>query len=160
MAHCNREKIYDIKFLGGYMFNIGLPELLIIVAIALIVFGPNKLPELAKAFGRAMREFKKATEEVKESFEAETKDLEEFKSTLIEEKERFISHMAEDVSEAMEETSVSSEATPERITESETSVWAESPSLEETPFSPEGDQTEKKNKEEPEGAKEGVPSHG
>jgi TatA/E family protein of Tat protein translocase len=53
------------------MFNIGLPELLIIVAIALIVFGPNKLPELAKAFGRAMREFKKATEEVKESFEAE-----------------------------------------------------------------------------------------
>ena len=57
------------------MFNIGLPELLIIVAIALIVFGPNKLPELAKAFGRAMREFKKATEEVKESFEAETKDL-------------------------------------------------------------------------------------
>ena len=64
------------------MFNIGIPELLIIVAIALIVFGPNKLPELAKAFGRAMREFKKATEEVKESFEAETKDLEELKSTL------------------------------------------------------------------------------
>jgi TatA/E family protein of Tat protein translocase len=64
------------------MFNIGLPELLIIVAIALIVFGPNKLPELAKAFGRAMREFKKATEEVKESFEAETKDLEELKVGL------------------------------------------------------------------------------
>ena len=67
------------------MFNIGLPELLIIVAIALIVFGPNKLPELARAFGKAMREFKKATEEVKESFEAETKDLEEFKHTLTDE---------------------------------------------------------------------------
>ena len=64
------------------MFNIGLPELLIIVAIALIVFGPNKLPELARAFGRAMREFKKATEEVKESFEAETKDLDDIKETL------------------------------------------------------------------------------
>jgi len=64
------------------MFNIGLPELLIIVAIALIVFGPNKLPELAKAFGRAMREFRKATEEVKESFEAETRDLEEIKHTI------------------------------------------------------------------------------
>jgi TatA/E family protein of Tat protein translocase len=67
------------------MFNIGLPELMIIVAIALIIFGPNKLPELAKAFGRAMREFKKATEEVKQSFEAETKDLEELKTNITEE---------------------------------------------------------------------------
>ncbi len=64
------------------MFNIGVPELLIILAIALIVFGPNKLPELAKAFGKAMREFKRATEEVKESFEAETKDLEDVKTSL------------------------------------------------------------------------------
>ena len=64
------------------MFNIGLPEILIIGAIALIVFGPNKLPELAKALGRAMREFKKATDEVKESFEAETRDLEEIKSAI------------------------------------------------------------------------------
>ncbi len=64
------------------MFNIGLPEMLIILVIALIVFGPNKLPELAKAFGKAMREFKKATEEVKESFREETKDLEEIKSNL------------------------------------------------------------------------------
>jgi TatA/E family protein of Tat protein translocase len=64
------------------MFNIGLPEMLIILAVALIVFGPNKLPELAKAFGRAMREFKKATEEVKESFAAETKDLEELKTSI------------------------------------------------------------------------------
>ena len=64
------------------MFNIGLPELLIILAIALIVFGPNKLPELAKSLGKAMREFKKATEEVKESFVAETKDLEEVKDSI------------------------------------------------------------------------------
>jgi TatA/E family protein of Tat protein translocase len=64
------------------MFNIGLPEMLIILAIALIVFGPNKLPELARAFGKAMREFKKATEEVKESFREETKDLEELKSSI------------------------------------------------------------------------------
>ena len=51
------------------MFNIGLPELLIIAAIALIVFGPNKLPELARAFGRAMREFRKATEEEEQASE-------------------------------------------------------------------------------------------
>jgi len=64
------------------MFDIGLPELLVIIVIALIVFGPNKLPELAKAFGKAMREFKKATEEMKESFEEETRDLKELKSPL------------------------------------------------------------------------------
>ncbi len=57
------------------MFNIGFPELLIIVVIALIVFGPNKLPELAKGFGRAMREFKKATEGVKENIMSEVGDL-------------------------------------------------------------------------------------
>jgi sec-independent protein translocase protein TatA len=112
------------------MFNIGLPELLIIVAIALIVFGPNKLPELAKAFGRAMREFKKATEEVKESFEAETKDLEELKSTLTEEKEKFLTNLAEGVSEATEETSPYSEATTERMAESEASVLTEPPTHE------------------------------
>jgi Tat protein translocase TatB subunit len=64
------------------MFDIGLPELLVIIVIALIVFGPERLPELAKAFGKSMREFKKATEEVKESFDEETKDLRELKNTL------------------------------------------------------------------------------
>jgi TatA/E family protein of Tat protein translocase len=64
------------------MFNIGIPEMLIILVIALVIFGPNKLPELARAFGKAMREFKKATEEVKESFREETKDFEELKTTV------------------------------------------------------------------------------
>ncbi len=82
------------------MFNIGLPELLIIVAIALIVFGPNKLPELAKAFGKAMREFKKATEEMKESFEAETKDLEEIKSTLTQ--ENLLADLTEEITTSTE----------------------------------------------------------
>jgi Tat protein translocase TatB subunit len=142
------------------MFNIGFPELLIIVAIALIVFGPNKLPELARAFGRAMREFKKATEEVKESFEAETKDLEELKSTLIEEKEKFISDMAEEVSQIPEEGYVSSEETSEKKSESEPSVLVKSSSIEEAPFPSEGGKTGKKEEEESEGAKEGIPSHG
>ena len=43
------------------------PDLLVILAIALIVFGPKKLPELAKTIGKAMAELKKTTEEVKES---------------------------------------------------------------------------------------------
>ena len=41
------------------------PDLLVILVIALIVFGPKKLPELAKTIGRALGEFKKTTEEVK-----------------------------------------------------------------------------------------------
>ena len=51
----------------GIMFGIGLPELIIIAIIALIVIGPQKLPEMAKAFGRAFVEFKKAAEEIKNS---------------------------------------------------------------------------------------------
>ncbi len=51
------------------MFGIGMPELLIIMAIALIVIGPKKLPDLAKSLGRALNEFKKATREFKDSMD-------------------------------------------------------------------------------------------
>jgi TatA/E family protein of Tat protein translocase len=51
------------------MFGIGMPEMLLILAIALIVIGPKKLPDLAKSLGRAMREFKKATNEFKETIQ-------------------------------------------------------------------------------------------
>jgi TatA/E family protein of Tat protein translocase len=51
------------------MFGMGMPEILLILALALIVIGPKKLPDIAKAMGRAMREFKKATTELKETME-------------------------------------------------------------------------------------------
>ena len=54
------------------MFGIGFPELLIILLIALIVIGPKRLPELAKALGRGMAEFKKAIEEVKSEIDVDT----------------------------------------------------------------------------------------
>jgi TatA/E family protein of Tat protein translocase len=146
--------------LRGFMFNIGLPELLIIVAIALIVFGPNKLPELAKAFGRAMREFKKATEEVKESFEAETKDLEELKDTLSGERDNFLADLAEGASETPEESPPSSEATTERITESEASTHSEAPPVEEASSSSESGKAEKDKKEGSGGTQEGILSNG
>lgn len=60
------------------MFGIGMPELILILAIALVVIGPKKLPDLAKSLGRAMREFKRATSEFKESMEIDT-ELNEFK---------------------------------------------------------------------------------
>ena len=55
------------------MFGIGFPELLLIMAIALIVLGPKRLPDLARALGRGFSEFKRATEELKQTFEAESR---------------------------------------------------------------------------------------
>ncbi len=50
------------------MFGIGMPELLLILGLALIVLGPKKLPELAKALGKGMAEFRRATDELKQEF--------------------------------------------------------------------------------------------
>ena len=52
------------------MFDIGLQEMLIIGVIALLVFGPSKLPELGRMFGRAMREFRRASDEFRSTVES------------------------------------------------------------------------------------------
>ena len=65
------------------MFNMGMTEMLIIGAIALVVIGPKKLPDIARSLGRGLKEFKKASNEFKhtikqeldESTGSETKDL-------------------------------------------------------------------------------------
>ncbi|WP_028986755.1 twin-arginine translocase TatA/TatE family subunit [Thermicanus aegyptius] len=44
--------------------NIGIPGLILLLILALIIFGPNKLPELGRAFGKTIREFKTATNEM------------------------------------------------------------------------------------------------
>jgi len=158
------------------MFNIGLPEMLIILAIALIVFGPNKLPELARAFGKAMREFKKATEEVKESFREETKDLEELKSSITD--QNLLTDLAEAMSEEekppeapqpsempaevaqAEEPPVLADASTEDIA-SDAAVAPEGIPCPEKASTPgEGEKIEEVKKEEPKEAKEGIPSHG
>ena len=63
------------------MFGMGMPEILLILAIALIVLGPKKLPEIAKSLGRGIAEFKKATRDFKQSVEVDN-DFKEAKETL------------------------------------------------------------------------------
>jgi Tat protein translocase TatB subunit len=63
------------------MFGIGMPEVLLILAVALIVIGPKKLPDLAKSLGRAFNEFKKATQEFKQSIEINS-DIKDVKETF------------------------------------------------------------------------------
>jgi TatA/E family protein of Tat protein translocase len=179
-----REKLWYKGKRRFFMFNIGLPEMLIIVAIALIVFGPNKLPELARAFGKAMREFKKATEEVKESFREETKDLEEIRGNISQE------NLLTDLADALEEPPTSgSGPLPASQAVSETSfpteASTESLALAGSPPSPDGPSNQakagefssrteaeesekisppgkeaKEKKEEQKEANEGTPSHG
>ncbi|HLR79926.1 MAG TPA: twin-arginine translocase TatA/TatE family subunit [Bacillota bacterium] len=53
--------------------NIGLPGLILILIIALIIFGPSKLPEIGKAFGTSLKEFKHATKGIVNDDEAKEK---------------------------------------------------------------------------------------
>jgi len=59
------------------MLNIGMPELLVILAVALIVLGPKRLPEIARALGKAMGEFRRATAGLNEELENARAMLEE-----------------------------------------------------------------------------------
>lgn len=60
--------------------SIGMPELIIIFVIALIIFGPRKLPELGRSLGKSLAEFKRASNELKSTLEEEIR-LEEQQKT-------------------------------------------------------------------------------
>ena len=61
--------------------SVGMPEMLIILVIALIIFGPRKLPELGRSLGKSLAEFKRASNELKSTLEEEIR-LEEQRSAL------------------------------------------------------------------------------
>ncbi|MGM0753113.1 MAG: twin-arginine translocase TatA/TatE family subunit [Bacillota bacterium] len=54
--------------------NIGIPGLILVLVIALIIFGPSKLPEIGRAFGSTLREFKKSTRELVSDGESESRE--------------------------------------------------------------------------------------
>jgi|GraSoiStandDraft_10_1057309.scaffolds.fasta_scaffold1732644_1 sec-independent protein translocase protein TatA len=59
------------------MFNVGPAEIMMILLIALIVFGPKRLPEIGKTVGKGLREFRKASQDIKDELSASMADEDE-----------------------------------------------------------------------------------
>lgn len=91
------------------MFGIGFPELLLILALALIVVGPDKLPEIARTIAKTLVDLKKTAEGLKDSFDEEDNPLKDIKPQL------------EDAAKNFKET----------ILDEETKTWKPSQELEE-----------------------------
>jgi len=64
------------------MFNIGPGELIVILILALVLLGPEKLPEMARTVGKGMRELRRATEDLKDQVESEFYKLDENKPVV------------------------------------------------------------------------------
>lgn len=59
------------------IFGIGLPEMAVIMVVALLIFGPKKLPEIGRSMGKAMRSFQEASREFETEFKREAEQLEQ-----------------------------------------------------------------------------------
>jgi len=68
----------QLKFIGvdQFMFNIGMQELLLIAAVALLVVGPKRLPDVAKSLGKGLAEFRRTAEDVTDSFKGNLQESE------------------------------------------------------------------------------------
>lgn len=66
------------------IFGIGLPEMAVIMAVALLVFGPKKLPEIGRSLGKAIRGFQDASQEFQSEFKKEAAQIEEAVKTTAE----------------------------------------------------------------------------
>jgi sec-independent protein translocase protein TatA len=77
-----RHSVFSERKQGQMLGSIGMPELVIIFIIALIIFGPRKLPELGRSLGRSIAEFKRASNELKNTLEEEIRIDEEHRSSV------------------------------------------------------------------------------
>jgi Tat protein translocase TatB subunit len=80
------------------MFGIGMPELLLILALALIVLGPKKLPELARALGKGMAEFRRATDELKDELRQMEHEIDESSTGATNKDESFLEKQSDTAS--------------------------------------------------------------
>jgi sec-independent protein translocase protein TatA len=78
--------------------SIGMPELIIILTIALIIFGPRKLPELGRSLGKSLSEFKRASNELRNTLDEEIRIEEQRSAERQRTPEPARSHMADDES--------------------------------------------------------------
>ena len=76
------------------MFTLGVPEMAVIFILALVLFGPKKLPELGRTIGKAMTEFRRASNDLKATFEREMQTLE--RETQIKETTREVTRQIAD----------------------------------------------------------------
>lgn len=70
------------------MFNIGMPELVVILVIVLIIFGAGKLPEIGSGLGKGIRNFKRSAKELNEEFDEAKKEEGSQKSPADTEKDK------------------------------------------------------------------------
>lgn len=77
------------------MFGIGMPELILILALALIVLGPKRLPEIARALGKGLAEFRRATDELKDELRQVEQDIEESSTQAAAGDDRYLAKKSE-----------------------------------------------------------------
>jgi Tat protein translocase TatB subunit len=99
------------------MFGIGMTEMLLIAALALVVLGPKKLPDLARSLGKGFAEFKRATNELKSAIDLETKAeedryREELRATYRDKAARLQEEKAAAVAAAADEGAAADAVTP------------------------------------------------
>ena len=95
------------------MFGIGLPEMILIMALALIVVGPDKLPDLARSLAKGIMELKKTAEGLKDSFAEEGNPLDDIRPDLEEAAKSLKNNLLESSSLDFSETTLSDGVNPE-----------------------------------------------